>query len=369
MEKIEKRRILVVEDDPHLLSGIRDILELDDYSVQTAKNGQEGLDLLQVDVENPPDVIVSDIMMPYMNGFELLEAVREEVRWVNVPFIFLTAKTERADKHKGSLLGADVYLPKPFDADDLRVAVESVLKRTDAIASANDAKIAKQRDKLMTILNHEMRTPLTLVVAYAEMLKEFDSDHIPKEEISFLQGVYSGADRLRRMIENFITVVELDMGEAYKTVGWRKRPIEDWTVIIEDAYRQIANVRNRDYKIEIDDDVPTVQVDGQYMTIAIRELFDNASKFSADGDMIFVRVFDAGDHVAIQIKDEGRGIPEGVIDRIWEPFFQHNREQFEDQGAGSGLAIVRGIVDLHGGRYEVESEHGKGSMFTIYLPI
>lgn len=370
MEKIEKRRVLVVEDDTHLLSGIRDILELEDYSVQTAKNGQEGLQLLKGDVDNPPDVIVSDIMMPYMDGFQFLEKVREETRWVNVPFIFLTAKSERDDKHRGSLMGADVYLTKPFDADDLVVAVEAVIKRTDAIVSANDAKVAQQRDKLMTILNHEMRTPLTLVVAYSEMLKEFNSDSIPAEEMSFLQGVHSGADRLRRLVENFITVVELDMGEANKTVEWRKRPIEDWTLIVEDAYRQVnLPERPRNFKIQIEDNLRTINADGQYMTIAIRELLENAAKFSSANDMILLRISNAENGIVIQVKDEGRGIPDHVVDRIWEPFFQHNREQFEDQGSGSGLAIVRGIVRLHDGDYKVDTIVDEGSTFSIYLPI
>ncbi|MEO1646408.1 MAG: response regulator, partial [Chloroflexota bacterium] len=126
---IKPIRVLVVEDDLHLLNGIRDILELDDYHVLTAMNGQEALTVLRSDPYNPPDVIVSDVMMPKMNGFKFLEEVRNEKLWLNVPFIFLTAKGEQTDRHKGSMLGADRYLTKPFDAPDLQVAVSATLKR------------------------------------------------------------------------------------------------------------------------------------------------------------------------------------------------------------------------------------------------
>src|SRR5688572_15950535 len=137
----KKQRVLVVEDDSHLLTGIRDILEMEHYRVLTAKNGQDGLTVLQSDPDNPPDVIVSDIMMPNMNGFEFLEKVREQDKWVMVPFIFLTALGEKTDQNRGRKLGADVYLTKPFDADDLIVAVDAVLRRKENMTRVADEKM------------------------------------------------------------------------------------------------------------------------------------------------------------------------------------------------------------------------------------
>jgi len=205
-----KAKLLVVEDEPNLLLGIRDILELDNYEVMTAQNGKEALDVLYETTERPPDLIVSDIMMPHMDGIEFLEHVRNEDKWVMIPFIFLTAKGEKTDVYKGKLLGVDDYLIKPFDADDLLVAVQAKLqlagKRTEVASSAID----KVKENILTILNHEMRTPLTLVVAYADMLKDHPIDQMDEQElIVFLREINSGADRLRRLIEIFILLVEI----------------------------------------------------------------------------------------------------------------------------------------------------------------
>lgn len=367
--EMERTRVLVVEDDTHLLSGIRDILELEKYSVLTAQNGQDGLAVLKADPKNPPDVIVSDIMMPHMNGFDFLERVREEDRWINVPFIFLTAKGEKTDRYKGAELGADQFLTKPFDAKDLLVAISSTLNRQNSIRNVYNQQMNDQKRKILTILNHEMRTPLTLVVAYAEMLKDFDASSTPEEEVLlFLQGVNSGADRLRRLIENFICVVELDTGEAGKTIAWRKQPVQDFSLLVKDAIRQI-NPRPRKFEVDIAENIPSIICDVQYITAVLREVIDNAAKFSEDDDTIHIQVSCENEKLIVEVSDPGRGIPEDELENIWLPFYQIDREQFEDQGSGSGLTIVKGMVELHGGACAVESVHGNGSKFTICLPL
>lgn len=368
---MSKIRVLVVEDDAHLLTGIRDILEIENYHVLTAQNGRDGLTVLNADPANPPDVIVSDVMMPYMDGFAFLEEVRKDNRWINVPFIFLTAKGEKDDRHKGSYLGADRYLTKPFDADDLIVAVATTLKRHDAIKQVALEEIADNKQKVLTILNHEFRTPLTLVVAYAEMLKEYDPAGKSNDDVMlFLRGVNSGADRLRRLVENFICIVELDSEEAAKTIQWRKRPVQDFNLLVEDAVRQVENPdKPRHFDINIQENMPVVECDVQYMTIVLRELLDNAAKFSEDGDTVTLDASVVDNHLVVSVSDDGRGIPVEEHQKIWEAFYQIKREQYEDQGSGSGLAIVEGIIELHQGICSVESEVGVGSTFTVKTPV
>jgi signal transduction histidine kinase len=235
-----------------------------------------------------------------------------------------------------------------------------------------EAEASSQKRKILTILNHEFRTPLTLVVAYAEMLKEYDPAQTSEDDVmTFLHGVNSGADRLRRLIENFICVVELDTGEAHKTIGWRKRPVHDFIFLVDDAKRQVESVENRprNFVVEIQEDLPVVECDVQYLTIAVRELLDNAAKFSKDNDTVHLSVRAEGDTLIMTVSDTGRGIEAHEVENIWKPFYQIDREQFEDQGAGSGLTITKGIVELHGGTCEVETELGKGSTFTVKIPL
>jgi len=367
----EQTTVLVVEDDLHLLSGIRDILSLENYNVLTAQNGKEGLDVLHQNGDNPPEVIVSDIMMPHMDGFAFLEAVRGEDRWVTVPFIFLTAKGEKTDRHRGNLLGADVYLTKPFEAEDLLVAVSSSVKRYSNVKRVTQDEISDVKDKILTILNHEFRTPLTLVVAYADMLKEFDGKNMSGDEVmSFLHGVNSGAERLKRLVENFIILVELDSGDANATFAWRKRDIDDFEAILQDAYMQVGGEDSkREFIFDMQQDFPPITIDVQFMTVVLRELFDNAVKFSDEGGRIVVNAHVKDGYVNVNVRDYGRGIPESEIEKIWEPFYQYDRKQFEDQGSGSGLALIRGLVGIHNGTANVESQLGDGSRFTIRFPV
>lgn len=364
--------VLVVEDDAHLLSGIKDILELEDYRVLTATNGLSGLDVLKKDPVNPPDIIVSDIMMPHMDGFEFLEEVRKADDWVKIPFIFLTAKGERTDIHRGSLLGADVYLTKPFDAEDLLVAVAARLNRARNIERVEVEGRDNMKRKILTILNHEFRTPLTLVVAYADMLKSTDTSQMDESELmTFLRGVNSGADRLRRLIENFIMLVEIDTGDAVRTFSWRKGPV-NIVELLQEAQRQIRHhfqERNISIDIEIEDVVPEIISDRDYLTVTLRELLDNAVKFSAEGSTVRVVIQTVQDGVAIHVIDTGRGVPVAEHDNIWKPFYQINRDLYEDQGSGSGLAIVDGIVEMHGGQRYLVSEEGEGSTFSVILPL
>ena len=367
----QKTTVLVVEDDAHLLSGIRDILELEEYVVLTAQNGREGLKVLHENPEEPPDVIVSDIMMPHMDGFSFLEEVRKEDRWITVPFIFLTAKGEKTDRYRGSRLGADEYLTKPFDAEDLLVAVSSSLKRHRRIRAVQNDQVSGLKRKILTILNHEFRTPLTLVVAYADMLKDFDQSSMSEDEVMlFLKGVNSGADRLRRLIENFIILVEIEQGDAARTYEWRNQKIENLASLVDAACHQIdvPDQRPRKFEFDIAKNLPSFKGDAQFMTVVLREMLDNGAKFSDDHSTVSLSAHYEAPYIVVQVRDEGRGIAEAELENIWQPFYQIERELYEDQGAGSGLAIIDGLISIHGGYRSVESQPGVGSCFTIGIP-
>lgn len=363
--------ILVVEDDVHLLSGIREVLELEKYNVMTAENGWQALDIMRSDANHPPDMIISDIMMPVMDGFEFLSEVRNDDRWVEVPFIFLTAKGEKSNKHQGVMMGADVYLTKPFEAEELLVAVKARLRRHQSMQRVKKGEVTDIKQKILTILNHEFRTPLTLVVAYAEMLRDFDPGNMQDDEImSFLHGVNSGADRLRRLVENFILLVEIDTGEAAETYRWRRSPVLDMQTLVNEAVREAStNHEGRECQIRIDPGMPPPVADAQKLRIIIRELVDNAFKFSGIEDAVIVAVERSGDDMRIQVKDHGRGMAKEDQNNIWQTFYQTNRELYEDQGAGSGLAIVDGLTRLHGGECEIESQVGVGTTVTVRIPL
>jgi signal transduction histidine kinase len=363
--------ILVVEDDTHLMEGIRDILELNGYQVLTATNGSVGLEVLQTQ-PLPPDLIVSDIMMPRMDGYDFFNAVRARESWVAIPFIFLTAKGERDDIFKGKSMGAEDYVVKPFDADELLVAVDSRLKRQRQLNRQRDQEVSNIKHNILNILNHEFRTPLTYVVAYADMLHR-DADDLGVDDMrSFLRGINAGANRLRRLVENFILLVELETGEARKTYEWRRTMFSSYDELlrlIREKYVDQADEKQIDIHVETDEDLPAILADPDYLAAALECLIDNAIKFTDHPDRaIKLHAFHDMGYVCLKVGDQGRGIPDQELRNIFQTFYQINREKYEDQGAGSGLAIVDGVIRLHGGSVGVESIFGEGSAFTMRLP-
>ena len=373
-DAIEERppKILVVEDDTHLLQGIKAILQIDKYEVLTAENGRDALKIMY-DQDTPPDLIISDIMMPYMDGKAFFKAVRQEPQWLDIQFIFLTAKSEKDDIQDGVGLGADDYVTKPYDPDYLRITVRSRLERRSKLGLFHAGRIANIKRNILTILNHEFRTPLTFVVAYADMLNYSENvDELKKNEeiLTFLQGVSSGAERLRNLIENFIALVELETGEAKDTIAFRKQTIPNLASFLETVWAEVARKTEATQPCEIivAEALAPFTADQEYFKFALRHLLDNAIKFSEPDDLIIMRAQQDGNQVAISIQDHGRGIPQHELDSIWRTFYQIDRQHYEDQGAGSGLAIVRRIVQYHGGTVDVESVFGEGSIFSIHLP-
>jgi signal transduction histidine kinase len=371
-----KARLLVVEDEVNLLEGIRTVLELDGYDVVTAENGAQALDQLRTG--HPlPELIVSDIMMPVMSGVELLTEVRKNPEWITIPFIFLTARSEKSDVQRGKQLGVDDYLIKPFDAPDLLIAVESRLNRIKAINSVASGAIVDLKQRILTILHHEFRTPLTFIVAYADMLNNAETYTLSNEEmLTFLKGVNSGAARLRRLIENFIQLVEMETGDARRNYEMRRTFIEDLPELLHEAALEVFTPEvKHTVAMDIEGTLPAFLGDLHYLRSAIIHLLDNAIKFSPEDKPIVIGARTAvlprtGEPaVEIWVRDSGRGIDPVELNRIWESFYQIDRATFEDQGTGTGLAIVQAVAELHGGAVTVQSTLGAGSTFSLFLPL
>jgi two-component system sensor histidine kinase/response regulator len=367
---MDKPLIMVVEDDFALLEGIRELLELTDYQVIPAANGMEALELLD---RHKPDLIVSDIMMPEMDGYEFHSKVRERVDLLTIPFIFLTARGEKVDIRRGKSMGADDYITKPFDDEDLLVAIQAKLTRWQSLREKQDEEIADLKHKILLTLSHEFRTPLTYIINYAEILNMGDEDLTREDFSDFMQGIRRGAVRLNTLVEDFLALVELQTGEALQAYYYRRTRLDDpvaWLRIQAKLSEPKAKEANLDLEVDIPEDLPSFVVDEAYLSDALRRLLDNAIKFSDEkSEKVRFSARAEKDHIVIRIEDEGIGIPEEEVARLFNIFHQIDRAKTEQQGTGSGLAIAKGIFEIHGGTIEGESKLGVGSTFTVSLPI
>jgi two-component system sensor histidine kinase/response regulator len=360
-------QILIVEDDLAMSSGIRDVLEMNGYRVHLAENGVEGLKLLE---QFHPDLIISDIMMPEMDGFEFLEQVRRQPRLAAIPFIFLTAKGQRPDIRAGKQLGADDYLVKSTDLEDILIVVRAKLDRALTLQQQSRREMDDLKRNLLNMLSHEFRTPLTYISGYVDLIQEgeWSADDLQK----FLGRIKGGSTRLNLLVEDFLLLVRFETDDARQAYQMDKGPFNNWTSLVLrvfDRQREAAAVRQVILQSEIEPNLPLVEVHESYLENALMRLVDNGIKFSKHtGGHVWVKVVADGERVRCTVKDDGIGIPADEVGKLFDRFHQVNRHRIEQQGAGIGLALVKNIVDLHKGEVACTSTEGLGSEFTIWLP-
>ncbi|PIE79650.1 MAG: hypothetical protein CSA11_11085 [Chloroflexi bacterium] len=375
-----KVTILLVEDDKSMLDGMSDLLEVvdTDYdtTILTAGNGLEALAQMK---HATPDLIVSDIMMPKMDGFQFLETVQQNPHWEHIPFIFLTARGEKHEIQKGRVSGAALYITKPFQSIELLELIKTQLDRKIQLQQTHERSINNLKKDILQILNHEFRTPLTYVTAYYEMLANSVNTYSDTAYFSeYLKGIQTGCTRLTKLINCFIMVIELRTGEWAQTFREKAYPITNFDELVQNAIdKVILRANQQDIEIEYipETPFPIIYGDPESLSIILDQLLDNAIKFSAPrftpnhDAKICISTKTKNEEFSLTIEDNGMGLPASVQGQIFDLFVQHNRDLLEQQGAGMGLTITKGLVELHEGYIEVESTENQGSIFTVHLPV
>ena len=369
--------ILLVEDDRALLEGIADLLEVSalgyELRVLKATDGQMGLQVL---ASQTPDLIISDIMMPRMGGYEFLEHVRQAPEWVHIPVIFLTAKGTKHDVLRGRMSGAELYIKKPYDSDELIQLVKSQLDRAFELRADRQRKVSSLSRNIVQLLHHEFRTPLTYVSAYYELLATGMGQEDDESLREYLSGIQIGAERMSIMVGNLLQVLAIWTGDAEDIYEATASTIDDIGSVLKAQCglfsAEMARV-NGIFNCDIQQNLPSFFGQRDFVDQIVHQLLLNAVNFSQKvpgrRPEVTFRAQAEEKHLVIIIEDNGVGIAEGARDRIFELFYQHNRDALEQQGAGAGLTIAQGLVELHGGRIEMESEPGVGSAFTVTLPL
>jgi two-component system sensor histidine kinase/response regulator len=359
--------ILAVDDDPIILASVADILRVARYNTLTATNGVEGLNVMQ---QRVPDLIVADIMMPEMDGYQFYEAVRENPAWIAIPFIFLSAKGERKDIRRGYDLGADHYLTKPFEPEDLLIAIRSRLQRVADIQAAAHDNVEQMKRQLLNIFGHELRTPLSYIYGYMCLLQEEESSFDEEAKDEIMQGMRKGIDRLLKLVEDLLLIVYIDSGAAAMELERHGRRFDVRTRVEEavSGYGDKAQAREINITMIAENGL-VVQGIPKYIRDAVVCLVDNAIKFGKAGGHVWIRAESDGAYAVVSVRDDGVGIPLDKQKYLFERFSQIDRDKMEQQGVGLGLAIAERLVRLHGGSIQVESQPGEGSTFTICLPM
>lgn len=361
--------ILIVEDDPMLRDLLRVLLNRVGYDVLLASDGQKGLVQMQ---QRRPDLIIADIMMPNMDGYTFYEAVRAQSDWVAIPFIFLTAKGAHDDVMRGKALGAEDYLVKPLSSEDLLTIVSARLKRANDVQQVVEEDAARLKARIVNILSHELRTPLTFINGYADLALT-DAERLSDPQFRMLlDGIKRGSDRLTRLVADLLLIFELEAGIVGRIVAAEMEVCNDLGAVVElvvTGYEPEAERKGVILETHTSRQAPPVRLNARYFSDALGRLISNAIKFSfSKPARVTVAMTLQSERIGISVTDHGVGIAPESLRHLFEPFYQFDREEMEQQGMGIGLHIARQLIKLHGGDIIAESQAGQGSTFTIWLP-
>ncbi len=359
--------ILVIEDEPQVRENIQEILELSDFETLIAPNGQIGLEIAKA---KQPDLIICDIMMPELDGYGVLSALRQDEATVNIPVIFLTAKAERSDFRQGMELGADDYLTKPFTPEELLGAIASRLEKQAAVERQSQAKLDELRMNIAHSLPHELNTPLNGILGMSQLLVDNRDLIDESEEIEIAESIYTSAHRLNGLAQRFLLYSNLELivrdPEKVRQIREKYQQCLAQPIINNVSLKKAREVnRERDLKLELQES--TVQIPEKEMNRIIEELIDNAFKFSLPNTEVRVENNISNSNFSLYVIDCGRGMSVDEIEQIGA-FMQFNRKSYEQQGSGLGLAIVQHIVKLYGGEFLIESIPEKQTIVRVILP-
>jgi len=360
------KRILVIEDDPFIREPLLELLELEGYSVLGAENGKIGVEQAQ---EHLPDLILCDVTMPQLDGYEVLRTLRQHTATAAIPFIFLTARGAKTDFRYGMVLGADDYLTKPCDANELLTAINSRFSKQAVLVKQSQQQLESLRSSIALSLPHELRTPLNGILGLAEVIID-DYKNIEREEILELtQGIHSAAERLYRLIQNFLLYSELEITarDDERLALLRNGETRIPATLIVAVATAIAKQEKREADLHLDLQNTRIQISDLKLKKVLEELIGNAFKFSAAGTPIHLSTTIVDDGLKLTISDRGRGMTAEQLASLGA-YMQFERKFYEQQGSGLGFAIAKRLVELHRGDITINSIPEQQTTVQITFP-
>ena len=358
-----RKKILVIDDMPANNYVLQQRLEEEGFEVSTSTNGLLGL---QIALTDTPDLIICDIMMPGMDGYNVMNQLKENPKTALIPFIFLTAKSDNSDIREGMKLGADDFLIKPYSHKDLLNTINMRLRKIEL----QEKRIETLRRSISYSLPHELLTPLTSILGFNELLIN-DYEKMPRSEIlEIALNMQDSAKRLNELIQNILYTTRLDF--ILRDHRHVKELQNNLTFVTNKFVKDIAFELAKNYKrqndIVININSVTLKISREHFKKLISEVIDNSIKFSKKGSKILINSLSIGDNYVLHFTDHGLGMTEEQTSLIGE-FIQFDRILFERKGTGLGLSIVKKLVEIYNGRLSINSIPSKQTLVSIQLPI
>ncbi|MEM7332295.1 MAG: response regulator [Chloroflexota bacterium] len=360
-------QLLIVDDEPSARQTMEMLLLKEAYDLHFATNGPEALDLLET-VE--ADVILLDVMMPGMDGFEVCRRLKQHPTWQHIPIILVTALDTKQDLATGLDSGADDFLHKPFNGLELRARVRSMLRikqRHDELEAA-----LRLREDLSNMIVHDIRSPLSSIMIYCDLAEAFLPDNIPNH----VATIRNETERLNAFLTDMLMMAKMEHGRIMLT-----RTSENMVKLLKESaksYEAMAKFKRINFELNIPETAYYAHIDVNLWRRVFDNLLSNALKFSPSGGHVLVRVnIENADmqgdfvtdekRICIHIIDEGPGIPPEHLETIFDKFKIVSSGRRDIAQVGLGLAFCKMVVDAHHGQIFVKPNTPRGSIFTVQL--
>lgn len=390
-------KILIVDDDYINQRVLEKYLLNDSTIILKASYGKDAIDIIE-DNEDL-DLVILDMMMPDLLGYEVVNIIREKKSSFQLPILIMTADNSIENMTLAFERGANDYLSKPFNRQELISRVTTLINLKHSVAEAislakrmcvvkkqvqdlnlKNAESERKMDELIeydklkteffTNISHELRTPLNVISSTVQLLKSLEpTRQLGDESIKrYLKIMNNNCYRLLRLINNIIDVTRLDD-------GYVKLHLKNCNLVsvIEDLTQSVAGyVKSKDIDIIFDTDVEEkyLAIDEEKIERVMLNLLSNAVKFTHEKGKIFINIIDLNNFVEIRVRDTGIGIPEDKIDYVFERFAQVDKTTTRrTEGSGIGLSLVKSLIEMHHGSISLKSKLGEGSEFIISLPV
>ncbi|MDX1978128.1 MAG: response regulator [Pseudanabaenaceae cyanobacterium bins.68] len=351
------RHILVIEDDEDLQELIKEILVNQNYQVTSARNGEEGLALA---ISLQPDLILSDIRMPGISGYQVLEQIRHHEKLRNTPVIFISGLTDREHLRLGMNRGADDYLPKGFTKEQLLNSVQARLQR---LTSQEQEQLNQQNEfarRLALAIPHELRTPLFGISSLSSLLLDGYQTLSREQIFEYVKDIQASGDRLSALIQNYVDYAEFYLYQPRLQAEVDRREITQLNIdLLQNLGGHIAKKYDRLADLQINEVISTgLLISPTRLYKVLYELIDNGFKFSKPGQMVQLDAWQDRESTVIRISDQGRGLTPAQISKIGA-FQQFERHRYEQQGMGLGLTISKSLLEIFGGSLQIKSVPGQ----------
>jgi len=361
-----KPNILIVDDTVENLRVLSAMLSEHDYEARPVTSGRLALQAVERD---PPDLILLDINMPHMSGFEVCAELQTRPEHKDIPVIFLTALSDVADKVKAFGIGGRDYITKPFQLEEVhaRVKTHVALRRAQLELSRSFERLAsleKLRDNLVHMVVHDMRSPIMVLAGHLQLLRNSALARLNEEELEDLSAAERGTEVLRRMANELLDVSRLEEGKL--PLRREEHDLAALAVAVVSGLGYLA--RERAIELEVPA-AATIVCDASLIHRVLENLLSNALKHTSSGENLRVSVAADAQRVRVEVADSGHGVPAEARQTIFEKFTTLERATPTAQhSAGLGLAFCKLAVEAHGGTIGVEPRLPRGSIFWFELP-